>query len=132
MTEDALTMDSLVEVYVALREEKRELEQAVALKVKELDEKLDLISAALLDMCKEVGADSVRTAHGTVIRSLKTKYWTNDWESMYGFIKEHDAFGLLEKRLHQSNMKIFLEENEDLHPAGLNIDKEFVITVRKK
>lgn len=130
--EEQLKIDDLVEAFVAIRDEKRDIEQAVALKVKELDEKLEIISAALLDMCKEVGADSVRTAHGTVIKSIKTKYWTNDWESMYRFIKDNDAFGLLEKRLHQSNMKIFLEENEDLHPEGLNVDKEFVITVRKK
>jgi hypothetical protein len=38
---------------------------------------------------------------------------------------------LLEKRLHQTNMKQFLEENPDLKPAGLNIDSEYTIVVRR-
>ena len=125
-------VDDLVEAYVALRDEKRALEQSVAEQVKELDSQLDIISSALNDMCKDLGADSIRTSHGTVIRSVKTKYWTNDWASIYSFIKENDAFELLEKRIHQSNMKQFLEENTDVHPIGLNMDKEYAITIRKK
>jgi hypothetical protein len=51
---------------------------------------------------------------------------------MRHFIAEHDAFELLEKRIHQTNMKQFLEENPDLHPAGLNVDSEYSVTVRRK
>ena len=29
-------------------------------------------------------------------------------------------------------MKQFLEENPDLTPKGLNVDSEYVVTVRKK
>jgi len=44
---------------------------------------------------------------------------------------ENQAPELLEKRIHQSNMKQFLEENPDLLPAGLNVDSEYTITVRR-
>ncbi len=47
-------------------------------------------------------------------------------------MKDNDAFELLEKRIHQTNMKTFMEENPDLHPEGLNMDKEYAITIRKK
>jgi hypothetical protein len=50
---------------------------------------------------------------------------------MYTFIKEHDAFGLLEKRLHQTNMKDFLNENPDALPMGLNVESEYTIVVRR-
>lgn len=132
MTDESYGVDDLVEAYVAIRDEKRALEQSVEAQLKELDDQLAIISNALNDLCKELGADSIRTGHGTVIRSVKTKYWTNDWPSIYDFIKEHNAFELLEKRIHQSNMKQFLEENEDVHPMGLNMDKEYAITIRKK
>jgi len=65
-------------------------------------------------------------------RTSKTKYWTSDWERMYEFILEHDIPELLDKRLNQTNLKQFLEENPDEMPKGLNIDNEFVISVRKK
>lgn len=127
-----LSMEDLVSVYVTIRDRKREIEVQVAEQIKELDEELSIISAALLDACKDIGADSIRTKSGTVIRSVKSKYWTNDWESMWAFIRDNNAMELLEKRIHQTNMKQFLEENQDKHPAGLNIDSEFTITVRKK
>ena len=37
-----------------------------------------------------------------------------------------------DKRLNQTNMKQFLEENPELKPEGLKIDSEYVISVRKK
>ena len=51
---------------------------------------------------------------------------------MNNFIIEHKAVDLLEKRIHQSNMKQFLEENPEVLPPGLNVDAEYTITVRRK
>jgi len=50
---------------------------------------------------------------------------------MYQFIREHDAFHLLEQRVHSKHMEDFLDENPDLMPIGLNVDRKFVISVRK-
>ena len=89
------------------------------------------IEQEILDLCKATGADSIKTKHGTAMRSVKSRFWTNDWESFYDFIYKQNEFGLLEKRIHQSNMKQFLEENPDLHPAGLNVERTYAITVRR-
>ena len=51
---------------------------------------------------------------------------------MYSFIKEHDVPEFLEKRLNQTNVKQFLEENPECVPQGLNVDSEYLISVRKK
>jgi hypothetical protein len=50
---------------------------------------------------------------------------------MYTFIKEAGAFGLLEKRLHQTNMKEFLFENPDIYPKGLNVESQYTVVVRR-
>jgi hypothetical protein len=68
---------------------------------------------------------------GTVTRRTVTRYWTNDWEAMYRFIKEKDAPFLLEQRIHNGNMKQFLEDNPDTLPIGLNADTKYAVTVRK-
>ena len=65
-------------------------------------------------------------------RTVKTRYWTSDWSSMYEFIKEHNVLEFFDKRLNQGNVRQFLEENPDLVPKGLNVDSEYVITVRKQ
>jgi hypothetical protein len=45
---------------------------------------------------------------------------------------EHNVPEFLDKRLNTTNIKQFLEENPNKVPDGLNIDKEYVISVRKK
>ena len=93
---------------------------------------VDLNLLKMNTFCSENGVESVRTEKGTFYRSVKTRYWTSDWESMHKFILEHEVPELLDKRVNQGNIKQFLEENPDLVPMGLNVDSEYVVTVRKK
>jgi hypothetical protein len=51
---------------------------------------------------------------------------------MKQFIKDNDALDLMEQRVHQTNMKNFLEENPTLMPPGMNVDSRYSITVRRK
>jgi len=126
-----VTLDKLAETYVKIRDTRNKLKKEFEHEDAVLSDQLKLLEEEMLERCKEIGADSIRTPHGTIIRSVKSKYWTNDWDSMYTFIKEHDAFGLLEKRLHQSNMKEFLTENPDVLPSGLNVENSYSVVVRK-
>ena len=127
----AVNLDKLAEVYIKIRDKRAQLKQAFEAKDNELDEQMQVLSDEMLEVCKRLEADSVRTQHGTIIRSVKSRYWTNDWDSMYQVIKEHGAFGLLEKRLHQTNMKEFLAENPSFYPAGLNVENSYTVVVRR-
>jgi hypothetical protein len=124
-------LDQLTAVYLKIRDTRAENKRQFENVDKDLEEQQKMLAEQMLESCKEIGADSIKTPHGTIIRSVKSKYWTGDWDSMYNFIKEHDAFGLLEKRLHQTNMKDFLNENPDVMPMGLNVENEYTIVVRR-
>ena len=124
-------LDQLTSIYLKIRDKRAENKREFENVDKDLEEQQKMLAEQMLDSCKEIGADSIKTPHGTIIRSVKSKYWTGDWDSMYNFIKEHDAFGLLEKRLHQTNMKDFLNDNPDVMPMGLNVENEYTIVVRR-
>ena len=124
-------LDQLTAIYLKIRDTRAENKREFENVDKDLEEQQKMLAEQMLDSCKELGADSIKTPHGTIIRSVKSKYWTGDWDSMYTFIKEHDAFGLLEKRLHQTNMKDFLNDNPDTLPMGLNVESEYTIVVRR-
>jgi hypothetical protein len=126
-----VNLDKLAEVYIKIRDRRAQFKQAFEAKDNELDEQMQVLSDEMLEVCKRLEADSVRTKHGTIIRSVKSRYWTNDWDSMYQVIKEHGAFGLLEKRLHQTNMKEFLAENPSFYPIGLNVENSYTVVVRR-
>ena len=127
----SVPVDKLAGIYIKIRDARAKLKSDYEAKDTELQEQMDVIEEQLLEACKSLGADSIRTAAGTVIRSVKNRYWTNDWDSMYSFVREHDAFGLLERRIHQTNMKQFIEENPNLLPMGLNTDSRYSIVVRR-
>ena len=123
--------DQLVKVYIRIRDAKAKLQKEFDEAVGALDVQLDAIEAELLTLCKATGQDGGRTDHGTFTRTVKTRYWTSDWQSMYAFIKTHDALELLEQRVSQGNMKKFLQENPNTLPEGLNVDSKYSITVRR-
>jgi hypothetical protein len=124
-------LDDLAAAYIRIRDARADLKRTYEEQDEELSNQMNVIAEEMLTVCKELGADSIRTKAGTIIRSVKSRYWTNDWDSMYRFIKENDAFPLLEKRLHQTHMKEFLSENPDLLPAGLNVESEYTVVVRR-
>lgn len=123
-----ISVDKLVKAYIKIRDARSELTK----QIDELEEQQNTIQAKLLDICKEMGVDSLRTEFGTVSRRVSKRYWTSDWDSFYKFMKEHDAMQLLQQRVSNGNMEQFLEENPDLHPPGLNVDASFAVTVRRK
>ena len=124
--------EKMTSAFIKIRTER----SVLSAKFKTEDDKLvrqqDILKRALLDYCENHGLESVRTSAGLFFRSSKTKYWTSDWEAMHKFIMEHNVPEFLDKRLNTTNIKQFLEENPNKVPDGLNIDKEYVISVRKK
>jgi len=124
-------LDKLTAIYIKIRDARADSKRVFEAEDNDLREQMEVLEAQMLDICKEMKADSIRTPHGTIIRSVKSRYWTNDWDSMYSFIEEHSAFGLLEKRLHQTNMKEFLSENPTVLPLGLNVENAYTVVVRR-
>lgn len=122
------TAEQLAKVYVKIRDKRRELEKQVA----QLKEQEGTITSELLEICKQQGAQTIRTEYGTVSKRTTKNYWTSDWESFANFIKEHDAFSLLQQRINSTNMAQFLEENPDLLPPGLNADVTQTVVITKR
>jgi hypothetical protein len=128
---EAVSSDKLAEIYIKIRDKRAELKEQFESQDNELKAQQDMLAEQMLALCQEQNADSIKTPAGTIIRKVDTRYWTTDWDSMYQFIEEHDAFPLLEKRLHQTNLKQFLEENPKLLPAGLQADSKYTVVGRR-
>jgi hypothetical protein len=121
----------LVKVYIKIRDAKAERTKAMETEIAALDAQMQVIETELLEMCKSTGQDGGKTQFGSFRRSVKTRYWTSDWDSMYRFIKEHDMPELLERRVSQTTFKEFLQENPDKMPEGMNVESRYAITVTR-
>ena len=121
------TAARLTSIYIKMREAISEKEA----EIKGIKAQQETINQSLLALCDEQGLDSLKTPTGTVTRRVQANFWTSDWEQMHRFVIEHDAVHLLEKRISTSSMKEFLEANPDLSPAGLQVRRKYIISVRK-
>lgn len=124
-------VDKLVRVLLKMRVRKGELKREYDKADADVDEQMDVIKSQLLEMCAALGTSGLKTDYGTVTRTTKTRYWSSDWVSMHKFCVDHGALDLLERRIHQTHMKQFLEEHVDLVPPGLNADSTYDISVTK-
>ena len=127
LNEDDNKLERLMQADINMREKIATLES----EIKEIKEKRAQVQNALNDVCERLNVSSIKTTVGTLTRSLKTRYWTNDWPSMYDFLKQHNSLELMEKRLCQGNVKDFISDNPDLLPPGLQSTSEYTVAIRK-
>lgn len=130
MTE-SVSVDKLVTVYIKMRDKRAKLLKEYEEQDEALKEQMEMVETELLNTCKTIGVDSLKTQAGTVIRTVKTRYWTSDWASMHKFIMEHNMPELLEKRISQTTLKQLLDENPDMMPPGVNVDSKYAVTIRR-
>ena len=122
-----VNLEKLMETDVKMREKIAELEN----QIKDIKVKRDQVQFALNEACKALNVSSLKTKVGTLTRSIKTTYVTNDWPAMWDFIKQHDVPEFLHKRLSSTNIKEFLANNPDLMPQGMSAMNEYTVTIRK-
>ena len=124
-------LEKLTRVYIKMRDKKAEVTHELEEKILKIENDMKTVKTAILSHMKEIGAESLRTEAGIVYRTVRTTYATSDWESMHKFILEHGVPDLLEKRIQQTNMRAFLEENPDMLPPGLNANSEYSVTIKR-
>jgi hypothetical protein len=131
VTDEVIPLSELARIYRKMKARMDELTKAYDTEVETIKEKLELVKIEIKDQMKAQGATSIKTDFGTISLVTKTRYSTQDWDSFKRFVVEHDVVDLLEKRIAQTNMSKFLEENPSLVPPGLNSMSEYEIRVVK-
>lgn len=130
-TTEVVPLDKLARVYRKIRDKIQVMTKEYETAVEELKAQQAEIKNAMKDQMLALGSSSIKTPEGTIILAQKVRYYTDDWDSFKQFVVEHDALDLFEKRIHQTNMVSFLDENPGVVPSGLNSMTEYDVSVRK-
>lgn len=133
MSKTEQSLPKLVKAYRALRDKRSEQKAAFDKQDAALKSKQQVIEQALLKHCNDNDVTSVKTDEGTFYRKKKVSYWCNDWSKFHSFVLEHGIPQVLQKRISQSHLQEFLddEDNKALVPDGLQSDAVYTITVQK-
>jgi len=127
-----MNTDQLVEAFIALRNERDRIRNEYEAQDAVIKEEMTTLEQALLSICNETNATSIKTDKGTVIRKLNERFFCSDWDNFRDYVLQHQALELLERRIHQGNFKEFIaERQEEGLPPGVNVMREYGVTVRK-
>lgn len=125
-----MKMNEIVEKYIALRDKKALMKKEFDKSVEEINTVMAKLEGIVLKEFQESGLDSVKTKAGTAYKSTRTSVTTADWDAVLAFIKDEQAWEMLEHRLNKKAVEQYREVNDDL-PPGVNWREEIVINVRR-
>jgi hypothetical protein len=126
-----LDLGQVARAYINLRDARTKLRQdydAQDASLKEAQAKLD---AVMLDHLNKHGMDSVKTAAGTFYRQEEITPSAADWNALYEWIKDNDAWDALERRIKKTFVKEFMEGHNGGLPPGISVFREYVVRVRR-
>lgn len=124
------TVDEVIAAYLKYRKTKEDLESETKDKVKELKSSMAKLEAWLMNKADADGVTSFKTARGTAFISHTDFANVADWDAVLTYIKENDAYDMLEKRVSKNAVRGYIEQTKEV-PPGVNYGTRVGINVRK-
>jgi hypothetical protein len=126
----SFTVEQVVETYLKLRRKKEAVENETKDRVAGLKAKMTMLESWLMQKADEDGVTSFKTTAGTAFVTTTDFANVADWDAVLTFIKENDAFDMLEKRVSKTAVRAHMDETGDV-PPGITYGSKIGINVRK-
>ncbi len=125
-----VNVDDVVATYMKLRSQKEAIEAEAKDRVSGIKAKMEKLEAWIKEQADTQGVTSFRTKHGTAF--LTTTDYANvaDWDAVLGFIRENEAFDMLEKRISKIAVRGYIDANKAV-PPGVNYGTKLEVNIRK-
>lgn len=122
--------NEVIAAYVKHRGEKERLTAAYKADVKVIDDKLKKLEVWLQMWLSKEQLNSVNTDAGTAYKTTVEQATVSDMTSFIEFVKDNEAWHLLEKRVSKTGIREMLDADEPI-PPGVNWYVTTAINVRK-
>lgn len=127
----ALDLSRIIKAHVNIRDARSALKRDFEASDKDLKDAQAKLEAALLNHLNVHGMESVRTEFGTFYAQEEMTPSASDWNAVYKWIVDNDAWDLLEKRLKKTFIKEYAEAHSGGLPPGVSVFREKVVRVRR-
>lgn len=124
------TVDTIIASYIKLRNDKQQKEAAHKAETKRIDEKLKKLEAWLHLKMATDGVKAFNTESGTAYTTTVEQATVSDMNALLEYIKENEAWHLLEKRVSKTGVREMLDADQDI-PPGVNWYVTTAINIRK-
>ena len=126
---DELTVEQVIKTYIVLRRQKEEIEASVKDQLAGIRTKMDKLEAWIHAKSDETGVKSFKTNAGTAFLTTSDYASVGDWDAVLKFIKENDAYDMLNKAVNKTAVREYLELNKAV-PNGVNFGTKISVSVR--
>ncbi len=123
-------VELIVEKYIQLRDRKAQLKKEYESSVKDIDEAMDRVENHLQSLMNRLGVESLRTSHGTAYQTIRTSATVADWSMTLDWIKQHEHWDMLEKRVSKTFVEAYRTENDDL-PPGVSWTEARTVNIKR-
>jgi hypothetical protein len=124
------TIKEVAKAYMTLRSKREELDRQYKQDLEAIVSNMDKMEAFFLAKMHEEGVTTYKTEFGTVFKTTTDFFRVADWDAVLAFVKENDAYGLLERRVNKQAAKSYVDEGLPI-PPGVDYMQRVNINVRK-
>lgn len=125
-----VTVDAVIKKYMKLRIQKEVVEAEIKERVDNIKADMVKLEAWLKAKLDADGLTSFKTDHGTAFLTTTDFANVDDWDAVLRFIREEEAFDMLEKRISKTAVRGYIETNKEV-PPGVKYGTKLDINIRK-
>lgn len=120
----------VIRTYMKLRDQKAAIEAETKERVADLKAKMEKLEAYLKAQMDAQGLTSFKSDYGTAF--LTTTDYANvaDWDAVIRFIRDNEAYDMLEKRVSKIAVRGYIEANKAV-PPGITYGTKLEVNIRK-
>lgn len=125
-----MSADDMITKYIRLRDKVKEIKARHTDELKPYGEAMGMLEGWMLESMNTAGLKSMKSPHGTAYKSLQTSAKVVDWTATLSYIRENEAWDLLEARVSKTAAQTVIEETKQPIP-GVETSSEIRVNVRK-
>jgi hypothetical protein len=130
MTVTAPNIGDVIRTYMKLRDQKAAIEGRVKTDLTTIKGKMDKLEAYLKAQMDAQGLTSFKSDFGTAFLTTTDYANVEDWDKTLTFIRDNEAFDMLEKRVSKIAVRGYIEENKAV-PPGVTYGTKLEVNIRK-
>jgi hypothetical protein len=125
-----VTVDAVIKKYMKLRSQKEAVEAEVKERINQIKADMTKLEAFLKAKMDADGLTSFKSEHGTAFLTTTDFANVDDWDAVLRFIREEDAYDMLERRVSKTAVRGYIEANKEV-PPGVKYGTKLDINIRK-
>ena len=125
-----MKIDDVIRAYVKLRDQKAAVEGEVKERVAQIKGKMDKLEAYLKEQMDVQGLTQFKSDHGTAFITTTDFANVANWDEVLQFIKDNEAYDMLEKRVSKTAVRGYMDKNKRV-PPGITYGTKLDVNIRK-